>query len=583
MPFLKPVAFALLFIIAAYVIYAMFLRKKTIGMDQLLQQEHEKQQQTKYGHPNPTIEVITDRATVKQLRAEVLRQIAEAKSKAASIPVDEVTKLAQQYRRHEAGAVPAIVAILQGNNSKQRIGMMEALGKKSDDPDDYTIKEPAISGAILQAIERPEEEKTVVQVAGFMRVPGYIPVFQQRLLSGHSTDEGRIFYWLSHTSEGVNSLPYIKQKIRAKQTNEQELDWFISGLQNLADSGSTDIQNKVGDLAIYIYNNHLLNADRYEDLKTSVMTSDAAETVLACIFKYGDIRAIPIAKDIIKRKIRIEGPVLALLRLEGAQHLDKVRAYLASKDDFFTGLSIIEMMDHRFVTDKLLQEVLLQWEKRKDIADTEVDRVAKSFEKLGATAMLEHPETVLHNLPLANRLNTAYKANHTQLEDVLPALYDAGLIPASWDKPKLEALWQKQAGSVPGFVYDIFEQQHSLLVFDSEADEVPVPYDSLLYEFAAQSKGLLGDILVWMDATETNNGMQYKVTVVTTDKAYIIHPEENDDWFDVQQVETLVNRILADKNSTEKFIPVDTGDQMILYVFGDPAKLAPVLAKYKLY
>ncbi|HVV05501.1 MAG TPA: hypothetical protein VHC96_14820, partial [Puia sp.] len=71
----------------------------------------------------------------------------------------------------------------------------------------------------------------------------------------------------------------------------------------------------MGELALFIYQAKLIPDDKIEDLKNSVATSDVAETLLTCLFDYGDKRVVPIANDILKRKIRIVGPVKALIRL----------------------------------------------------------------------------------------------------------------------------------------------------------------------------------------------------------------------------------------------------------------------------
>ena len=104
------------------------------------------------------------------------------------------------------------------------------------------------------------------------------------------------------------------------------------------------------------------------------------------------------------------------------------------------------------------------------------------------------------------------------------------------------------------------------------------------FEFAARSKGVLKDMLVWMDAKANRDGetFQYTITVISNNKAFIAKPQDVGDWYDLVTVNTLLEKILRDLGSKEKFVPIKTEDQMAQYIFGDPVSVNELIRKYKL-
>lgn len=548
---------------------------------ELIEHELQLQAAARNGNKDPQVEVITDPARLKQLRESISNKMVLAR-KTQAARVDEQSVLVKRFKAGDQAVIPLIAAVLQGKDAEKKRSMYNELGKKWDDPDTYTITAPSLVTAILAGVERPEEEEDAIQLAGICAIPGYRPVFEKMLLSGKSKDEGRLVYWLSKEGSSTVTLNYIDQRIRAGAVSGAMLNEFVSSLDNFGEKGSTAVRKKVGDLAIYIYENKLLGKDAYLELKKSVMTSDAAEYSLRCICKYGDRRAIPIIRYFVDHDIRPAEAVMGLIRLEGTQHLKLVYKYLGSKDEFFDGLSMVEAADSSLRDAALLSEVLIQLDKQATVGDHIVKRIVDDYKGFHAQSYLEHPEKLVRNGELAARIKATYERSNIPVTTIVDDLLAAGLLHKRPDAATLKQVVELAEGEPASIIYDLLGKNNVLVSFDTEADEVPVPYDSLLYNFAGHSGGVLKDVLVWMDAEELpDDHIGYAVTVVSGDKAFVIRPEELEDWYDVALVDALIEKLLAEKG-TKRFVPVNTGDQSAFYIFGEPAKVKQVLDKYHL-
>jgi hypothetical protein len=94
----------------------------------------------------------------------------------------------------------------------------------------------------------------------------------------------------------------------------------------------------------------------------------------------------------------------------------------------------------------------------------------------------------------------------------------------------------------------------------------------------------LKDALVWMDAKGNSDGesFYYTITVISNNKVFVASPPDIGDWYDVMTVNAILNKLLEDLNSKERFVSIETGDQTVQYIFGNPEKIEELVKKYNL-
>ncbi|GGA86612.1 hypothetical protein [Puia dinghuensis] len=551
-------------------------------MDSLINRELRNQDNAKTGNKHPMIQVITDPKEVARLRQEIEEKIHI--QKIAELEAKKKKSLAEAYKSGDKTVVPAIVEILKGNDKRKKGQLLAGLCKKYDDPEDYSIKEQRIIDLILKAVDDPVFEKEAVQLAGINALPGYEEKFEARLLSGKSTDAGRIFFWLGKQAKSHKALDYVAMRVRENSVTPEELDGLIAGLEGFGEKGSPEVRKAVADIALAIYRKKLISDERIEDLKNSAMTSDAAEGLLACLFDYGDQQVIPIAKDILNRHIRVVGPVKALIRLEGPRDIEMVYQYLKSENDFYTGLDLVESIDRKYVDDKMLKAVLVEFAKRNDTADHAIQRMVRSFVDLKADDLLKNSSAIISNADVASRLKKYYELSHFSSDQVIADLVRKELIGKAPDPTSLRKAREDASNDPEQFILAILESQNLYVNFDAETDFVPVDYDKLLQRFAEKCEGKLKDMTVWMDDGSDKGGenFNYVITVVYKGQAFIAKPQDVGDWYDIMTVNALLDHLMERSGSPKRFNSIETGDQTVQYVFGVPAAVQEIFKKYKI-
>jgi len=537
------------------------------------------QENAKHGDKHPSIQVITDPAQVAALRTSMEEKIQQEKMTASLIK----KSLAEAYKAGDKTVVPAIVRILKSNDETQKKELLFQLQKRYDDPEGYVITEQEIIDEVLNAMDDPVFEKGAVQLAGMNMLPGYEKKFQARLLSGKSTDLGRIFYWLGKQSEDQRSLDYVSQLIRDGKLPSDDLQWVMTGLEYYGQKGSPAIKAGVGEIALIIYQRKLISDEKIEDLKNSAYTSEEAETLLTCLFEYGDNRIVPIANEILARKIRIVAPVKALIRLEGTRHLEKIYTYLRSKGDFFTGLDLVESIDRKYVDDRMLKEVLIRFAQQENIQDHQVQRIVNAFLGLKAEAYLKNIGSIISNAAVAGRIKKAYALTRLPADEIITDLVNNGLIPEKPDTAVIRKAREEASNDPLAFIYGILASKNVYLSFDVETDMLPLDYDSLLQTFSQKAAGLLNGLLVWTEIKGNRAGgdFNYTINVLYKNTAFIVRPETIDDWYDIMAINSLLDKVLERSGSVKRFVSIETGDQTVQYIFGDPTAIQKVLHKYK--
>jgi len=76
--------------------------------------------------------------------------------------------------------------------------------------------------------------------------------------------------------------------------------------------------------------------------------------------------------------------------------------------------------------------------------------------------------------------------------------------------------------------------------------------------------------------------LEYKITLIFDNRAYITKPEDIGDWYDVKLITTLINKVLSDSKIKEKFVLIETGDQTVQFLFGEETKAKQFAQKHLL-
>ncbi|MCI5057137.1 MAG: hypothetical protein MRY83_13575, partial [Flavobacteriales bacterium] len=186
----------------------------------------------------------------------------------------------------------------------------------------------------------------------------------------------------------------------------------------------------------------------------------------------------------------------------------------------------------------------------------------------------------IENETTRTRVSKTYLANQLSVNDIVKDLKEFGLSQGlSQDQIKNIDTEDTYGSSL---AYSVLEASDVFLWFDAETGFIPCEYDALIKDFESISQGKL-KLNVWMDAQMSSDDYTtYKIYVAANDKIYIMEPEDIGDWYDVEMVFGLMNKIAAEAGISEEYVFIDTGDQTVMAMFGNKSKVEAFANKYQL-
>ncbi|MEP3374697.1 MAG: hypothetical protein ABJL43_01145 [Maribacter dokdonensis] len=551
-------------------------------LQELYKREKKNEERAKYGGENSKIEVVTNPEKVEKLKSYISEKNSEKNKK--ELEANKNKSLSERYKSGDKTVIPFIIETLNSNDTDKKKELYRNLSRRYDEPEDYSIIEPELTKAILKNISISEDEKSVIQLAGFMKLEGYPEVFEERLLSGKSQDDNRLIYWLGADGKSQKTLQYIEKLLSANKFDFEENDYVMSGLEGFAENGNAEIKNKTLDICLDIYNRKLIPKERFDEMKTSWSSSNPAIDLTEILLESGDVRVIPIAKQFVQNEVRAEKALAALINLEGDTHRDLVFELLENKDKFFDALYPASELYKLSKDKEIVETILKQFEKRGEYQDYLIDRVVSTLIKMDATEYFSNLDNTLKNQELINSLVKNYNLTKVSIETVAKDLYELGVVDEPISQKAIDkAKKLSNNEETGGFVYDLLTASELHQWFDAETGTLPVDYDNLILEFSKNSNGKLKDIEVWMDAdVDKNYNVEYKIFVSANNRIYIMAPEDIGDWYDVEMTLNLMNTIAKDANLDERYVFIDTGDQTVQTLFGPIKNVTEFIEKYNL-
>lgn len=551
-------------------------------LQKLFEQEKRNEDRAKYGDNKVNIVVISESGEVRRIGSWISKKIEEQERENQQKLTGKT--LPERYKSGDKSVVKQMIDILKGIDSEAKQEIYSGLSRNYDEPDDYSITEPELIEAILQNVKKNEDEESAVQLAGYMKLPGYAQVFEERLLSGNSQDIDRLVFWLGYDGKSIKTLDYVSGLILKSKINLEEQYYVMSGLENFAQNGDTQIKNRVFELCLEIYNSKLIKEEKFEEIKKSWSSDNPAIGLINVLFATGDKRVIPVATEFLEKGISTDAALNVLIRLEGEKHKDKVLGLLKDKDKFYDALDPAVTL-YRINNDKtIIEQVLINFQKLKEPADYEIERIVNTLIEMGATEYFGKLEEILKDKELINSLRRSYEITKGSVEDVAKDLYEMKVV----DKPFAGIIIEKakkesEGDGNQGYLFNFLSVSGIYLWFDAEVGMVPVDYDELIRSLSNNSNGKFENIGIWMDAkTDDEYNTIYYIYLTANGKIYIAHPEDIGDWYDVEVVLQLLNTALTDSGLKERYVFIDTGDQTVQIMFGLEESIKSFVEKYDL-
>lgn len=564
----------------------------------------------------PQVFVITDKENVALINRYIDARNREKEIKENELMLAKENTLGERYKKGDKTTIPQIIGILKSRDGLAISDLFNELELEYDATKrtilflDHSIKKE-----LFPLIEEPELERTIVQFLGYNRVEGYIKLFEERLLSGKSTNEDRILYWLGSDGTSEKTVDYC---INPNEVKSSAL--FVGGLRPFLENGTPEIKVKILNFMTEIALENPVKENYFESAfeedsfiinevkiegeinvfgKTYTITGFSQKRkellIMNCIsevFAHGNTEQKEKVKNALLKSIdNFENEELKAT-LKNNFKITFFETYDPSKQieiientNQFTVLNNFNRLCYKISEEKkLAPEVYVALFKKFDLIEkirrkeawffTDIFKYLPNFTEL-TQAYIEDDIIKQEMLERYDRVN--------QTEDYTDKyIRDIGLVDNDFDAVVFKT---------NDFSYDDLVIYKSLykagisIEFDTESSAYPADHDNLILEFVKYTKGKLSEVKAYQEIkfdASPEESIHTPLYVIHKDKCYIIFPENYKDWYDVTTVVDLVNTMLEEEGIKEEFVSVNTGDQTNYYIFGEREKVEKLKKEYKL-
>lgn len=511
---------------------------------------------------NDNLTKISDPQKVAKLRQKLLEE--EAFKRELEFEDLQSRSLAERYKLGDTSVVKDLIQVLVTGEFDDRKEAFQTLQSRYDAPSEYRIREKELQTAILSQIGDDKFGYQAIQLSGIMRINGYALLFEKEILKEESKNIGRLFYWLGASGRGVEVLDFIEQKLKSNKLDKAIQKDVISGLKQFGRNGSQEVKDKVGQIALSVYNKNIVPAKSFDDLKNSRQGYSSADNILFCMYNYGDKKVVPIATNMLKKGVREEQSLIALIRLNGDVELNRLKEYLGDslKYDYALAPAKVfhELVGKEAEIPKLLLENLNSF---KNNSIRRIDKVVETLIKMDQTVWFTKLESVVKEDVLMDNLLNSYAILRNNPEEIAEALYLIGLIDTPIQSSIIsEAKYHDRYFGENAHVYNLLHFTELFIDLDTSlpTEQIASTVDYLF----ENSLDAFDDALI---GTELEDENQISITLIFNQNAYLYSSNKQTNCY-VEMI-NLLNQVLEDNEVGERFCLLSESGEGIRYLFGD--------------
>ncbi|KGO83243.1 hypothetical protein Q763_04335 [Flavobacterium beibuense F44-8] len=558
--------------------------------------------------------VITDRENVALINRYIDARNREKEIKENELKLAKENMLGERYKKGDKTTIPQIIAILKSRDVIAISDLFNELELEYDATKRTTLfLDDSIKKELFPLIEEPELEHTIVQFLGYNRVEGYIKLFEERLLSGKSTNEDRILYWLGSDGTSEKTVDYCinPNEVKSSALFGEDLSLF---LQN----GTPEIKVKILNFMTEIVLKNPVKESFFYDtpsedtylpsdfITVEIHTSGKTYTITGFSQKRKELLIMNCISEVFAHGNTEQKEKVKKAFLKSIDNFENEELKATLKNNFkitffetydpskqieiienthqFTVLNNFNRLCHKISEEKkLAPEVYVALFKKFDLIEkirrkeawffTDIFKYLPNFTEL-TQAYIEDDITKQEMLERYDRVNQTEEYTDKYIRDI-------GLVDNDFDAVVFKT---------NDFSYDDLVIYKSLykagisIEFDTESSAYPADHDNLILEFVKHTRGKLSGVKAYQetrfnapkDSTDTQLFVTYK------DKCYVMFPENFGDWYDMDTFLNLLNTIVKEAGIKEEFVAVYTGDQYANYIFGERKKVEKLKKDYKL-
>lgn len=529
---------------------------------------------------------ISDSDEVNLIRDYIVKKNIEKAKIDESSNIISNSRIGKRYSNGDKSVISEIVKTLESNDEQKISSLLNDLEL------DYSVRnkglnlEQNILNSIVKLLNNPDFEHRIIQFLGFNKVVGSEKILEERFLSGKSTDNDRIFYWLASNFNSKKALDYIYKSYFDKKFDVENMDWFLSSFSEYIEKKDGEAIQKIREIAFdYLQKNPIQESDLERKLELSIVGNKATNlTMLEILIETKDNRVTKIINDFLNslkgtkyyNEAFSKSEKLLFFTFSNEKKREFILRNLNSKDDFFETLDFIKEESQLYKDLIIFNQVFLNFEKFNFTDDYEFYRLINHFDGLEKELVINYINENISNDFLKNYLLKRYRVSLLTLKEIDDFLFKNGIINEKILETKIE-IYKNSEFPIENLnsIEACLDISEISLNFDTEVGEFPVDYNVLLNDFAKISKNKIQNIKSYLQyKVDYESGEAfYQFLVSYKNKCYILIPENFGDWYDIESFEKLLNSILSDTNCKEEFVSISTGGQDAYYIFGEKEKV----------
>lgn len=494
--------------------------------------------------------------------------------------------IVQKYMKGVPGMADSLALILSSGTQEEKKNIVFELGSGSLSDEKECCKEAVLTQAFWPLMNDTLLERFIIQTGGYRRIPGYGDVFEKQLYTESSVEPDRIFFWLGYEGNRAQPINWVGSAIISGKIPFDNYGWYFNGFENYAREGNEDCANLAFEWCWKIYDKGIIPQKKFEELKSMYSSDNPASSITQVLLTKGDERVLPFALWCVEQDIYVSKAYEALARLRYPGIEKIIAKQLKKEDSFFDGMDAAETWMIKEKNPALLDLMIGQFEKHKFKQDYEKMRFAKCLSNL-TNAGLAVNLTQIKSTQLRQELQQLVELESITTPQLIKDLISSGIIAPFKENEERRLISEVKDEPLGARFFACLERANILLVEDMEAGIVPVPYPDLLQQLFLLNnrfKELPKAVQVKPEFSEIEAGLkpEYLVYVFCNQQAYLFTPRDEEDWFDIEYVLSLMNKIAADAGQVERYQVIEGDGQMVSIVFADPIKISELLKKYKL-
>ena len=530
--------------------------------------------------------VITDINEVNLIHAYIIKKNIEKTEATEKLNIEKNARIGKRYANGDKSVIAEIIKILESEDEEKINPILIDLDLDYSERKKGIILEQNILNALVKLLKNPDFEHRIVQFLGFNNVVGSEKILEERLISGNSTDNDRIFYWLASNFNNKNALDYIHKSYFDNKIDLEQMDWVLSGFSEYIENGDAEAIQKIKDIAFNYLKRKPIQKTDFEKKTDSGFFGNVALNIsmLEILVQVKDHK-VKDHLDTVLNSLKgtkyyneafSKTEKLLFFTFTNEKKKEFILKNLNSQDDFFETLELIKDENQLIKDSEINKQILLNFEKFNFIDEYDFDRIVSYLNGIEKELVSNLINKYINNNSLKTHLIKKHEISLLSLKQINDFLIKNEIINEEISEVKIENYKKKEfpienLNSIEACL-DISEIS---LNFDTEVGEFPVDYSSLMTDFAKISKNLIQDIKSYLQyKVDYNNGEAYYQFLVSyKNKCYVLIPENLGDWYDIESFEKLLNSIVSETNCKEEFVSISTGGQDAYYIFGEKDKV----------